>query len=283
VIETNETASRAELLATMTRGRLAAALASGELVRARRDRYVSAAAPRAVLEAVRVGGRVTCLSQLQLLGVFVYANSRTHIHITRGSSRLRSPVRSDRRLAGRKWRSVRLHWLPLIRPENATGASVGVIDALAHAVRCQPARHAVATLDSALNKGLIDDVDLADMFAALPRRFSVVQRLVDGRAQSGPETLVRLMARALGCRVDLQVEVAGVGYVDMVLDEWLVVECDGKEFHESWEQQVKDRARDLAAAKLGYCTLRFTAAQILFQPEDVLAALRGVVEARRNS
>ena len=54
-----------------------------------------------------------------------------------------------------------------------------------------------------------------------------------------------------------------------------MVECDSKEFHESWEQQVKDRNRDLALAALGYATLRLTAAQIMYRPDEVLAALAG--------
>jgi very-short-patch-repair endonuclease len=282
VIGIHEAATRADLLACMTRGRLVAAVAAGELIRARRDHYVSSAAPAAVVEAVRVGGRVACLSLLQLLGVFVHTNSVTHIHIPRGSSRLRSPKRRDRRITDRRSRRVRLHWRPLLRAEDATSACVGVLDALVHAVRCQPARYAVATLDSALNKGLVTPEQLVEGFAALPRRFAVVLRLVDGRAQSGPETLVRLIARSLGCTVDLQVAFDDVGYVDLLLDGWLVVECDGKEFHESWEQQVKDRARDLALAKLGYCTIRFTGAQILYRADEVAAALRGLVATRRR-
>jgi very-short-patch-repair endonuclease len=266
----------------MTRGQLNAAIASGAVIRARRDRYIRGDAPVAVREAVRVGGRVTCLSLLQLLGIFVHANALTHVHIARGSSRLRSPIRRDRRFGDEASRRVRLHWRPLMKTGEGTGACVGVLDALAHAVRCQPGRHAVATLDSALNKGLVSRADLGDIFAALPRRFRVLLRLVDGRAESGPETLVRLMARSLGCAVDLQVVFDGVGRVDLVLDGWLVVECDGREFHEKWEQQVKDRARDLALAKLGYCTIRFTAAQILYSPEEVAAALRGLVLARRR-
>jgi len=280
MIEDTGVATRAELFAGgLSRRDLARAVAEGSLVRVRRDRYMAAEVSEKLHFAVRIGGRLTCLSLLQMLGVFVFANETLHVHITRGMSRLRAGADARRRLQPRYERTQRLHWLPLVRADDSTGSCVGVVDALTHAVLCQPARHAIATIDSALNKGLIHLADLADVFSALPPRFAVLRSLVDGRAQSGPETLVRLMARSLGCRVDLQVKFEGVGYVDLVLDGWLVVECDSKEFHESWEQQAKDRNRDLALAARGYVTLRLTAVQIMYRPDEVLAALRGLLQA----
>lgn len=239
------------------------------------------AAPAALVQAVRVGGRVACVSLLRMLEVFVFRTDRVHVHVLRGSSRLRSPIDRTRRLEDRRSRAVRLHWLPLARPGEATTTRVHVVDALAQAVLCQLPRHAIASIDSALNKGLITRDDLSDVFRALPARFAALRPLVDGRAQSGPESLMRLMLLSLGCHVDLQVRFPGVGYVDLVVDGWLVVECDSKEFHSSWKQQVKDRRRDAALAALGYATLRVTAEDILYNPERVLAAAKGLVFAHR--
>jgi very-short-patch-repair endonuclease len=275
----HDTKTRAALLREgMSRRGIARSLETGQLVRARRDRYVRGDAPSVVRDAVRIGGRVGCLSMLQLLGVFVFENPVLHVHITRGMSRMRSTAHVGRPLEPKPSRSQRLHWRPLARPDDATGACVSVIDAVVQSVLCQSPRHAVATIDSALNKGLLCAADLADVFAALPQRYRVLRDLTDGRAQSGPETLVRLMARALGCHVDLQVRFDGVGYVDLVLDGWLVVECDSREFHHEWTQQVKDRERDLALAARGYATLRLTAAQIMYRPEEVQRALRRLLD-----
>jgi len=270
------------LSAGMTRRAVDTAIRSGSLIRARRGCYLPGDAPRAVVEAVRVGGRLTCLSMLQLCRVFVFANSATHVHLARGASRLRSPVDARRGLEPPQARTARLHWLPLVRPEMAGKACVGVIDAVAHAVLCQPARYAVATIDSALNRGLLRERELAELFAALPRKYGVLRGLIDGRAQSGTETLVRLMARALGCRVEIQVHFAGVGHVDLVLDGWLVVECDSREFHELVEQQLEDRRRDGELAKQGMVVLRLMAAQILYRPDEVIAALRAVLAVHRR-
>ncbi len=100
---------------------------------------------------------------------------------------------------------------------------------------------------------------------------------MDGRAESGSETLVRLMLRALGRRAELQVVIRGVGRVDLVVDGWLVIECDSKAFHSSWDQQREDRRRDQALAALGYVVYRPIAEDILYHPDVVVAALKGLL------
>jgi very-short-patch-repair endonuclease len=281
MLKEHEVATRAELAARgMTRRKLSRALASGELVRVRRDRYVAATMPADAVQAIRVGGRLACLSVLRMLEVFVFRCDRVHLHVLRGASRLRSPLDRAERLPCRSERTVRLHWMPLIRAESASTSRVGIIDALAQSVLCQLPRHAVATLDSALNKRLIAPRQLAEVFAALPPRFAALLPMVDGRAESGPETLVRLMLLALGCNVDLQVTFDGIGRVDMVVDGWLVVECDSRAFHAGWKQQLNDRRRDAALAALGFVTLRLTAEDIMYNPEFVLAAVKGLLASR---
>lgn len=267
--------SRADLVAQgWTSRALTEAVKTGALVRARRGWYLAEAAPADLVSAVRVGGLLGCLSLLQELGVFVWRRPALHVHMHRGASRMRSPKKRRARLAPRARRTIVLHWHALV-DEPADGR-VSVVDALVHAVRCQPARYAIASIDSALNKGLLTEEQLGDVFAALPARYRVLRPFVDGRAQSGPETLVRLMVRSLGCAVDLQVEFPDVGFVDLVVDGWLVIECDSKAFHSEWSAQLTDYRRDLALAQQGYCVLRLTAEDIMYSPEKVLAAIRGV-------
>lgn len=267
----------------MTRHQIAEAVRSGRIVRARRDRYLPATAPRPVVEAVRVGGRLTCLSLLAARGVFVFHNGALHVHVVRGASRLRAPDDPQRPVPPRSGRAqLRLHWLPLARPEDAGTVAVGILDALVHAVRCQPPRYAIATIDSALNKGLIRADDLDELFAHLPRRYRILRTHVDGRAQAGTETLVRLMLQVLGAHVRPQARFEAIGFVDLLVDGWLVIECDSREFHSDWRQQVKDRERDLALAARGYVVLRLTAAQILYRPDEVQAALRALLRTRAS-
>jgi hypothetical protein len=215
-----------------------------------------------------------------LMKVFVLQPDGLHVHMTANASRMRSPHSRAVPLEPRGRRTVRLHWLPLADRIPDDWTCVSVDDALAHSILCQPPRAAVATLDSALHLGVITPDRLADVFRLLPEKYSALRALVDGRAESGPETLVRLMLRGLGCTVDVQVEFEGVGRVDLLVNGWLVVECDSREYHDTWAQQVKDRNRDLALAARGYVTLRLTAAQIMYRPAEVLAALTGLLATR---
>lgn len=264
----------------LTRGRISAAVRAGLLIRTRRGFYVAPSTPDAIVRAGRVGGRLTCLSLLVLLGVFVLHTDRLHVHMARNASRMRSPHSRTTRLESRSRRGVRLHWMPLIDEVGRDSTCVSVIDALAHAVLCQAPRAAIATLDSALHLGYVTSVEIAEVFRVLPAKYRALQPLLDARAESGPETLMRLLLRGLGCRTELQVEFDGVGRVDLVVDGWLVIECDSREFHHDWEQQMRDRDRDLALAALGFVTLRVTAAQIMYRQDEVLQAVRGLLAGR---
>ncbi|GAA2988394.1 hypothetical protein GCM10010460_26020 [Microbacterium terrae] len=274
--------TRADLLASgMTRRGIADAVRDGLVLRARRDRYLPPDAPEIVVRAVRVGGRLTCLSLLELLGVFVLTNVRLHVQLAPTAGRMRSPRDRRKRLQPKRSGSTRLHWMSLGDDPGAS-TCVDIVVALAHAVLCQNARAAVASIDSALNLGLITLDQIGSVFDLLPAKYRVLVPLIDGRAQAGSETIVRLMVRSLGHACELQVHFDGVGFVDMVVDGWLVIECDSKKFHSEWAQQMKDYRRDLALAKQGCVVLRLVAEDILYRPEDVLAALRGVLSRRRG-
>lgn len=255
--------------AGMSRAQIDAQLRAGTLVRARRDRYIRGDAPEAMIDALRLGGRLDCVSLLRELGIFVLASPSLHVHVRPHAARL--PSRPKDAVA--HWRAsvAARHW-----------PTVHVVEALVQAVQCQPPRAAVATLDSALHRGLIHSADLQRIFDLLPRQYRVLRRLVDGRSESRPESLVRLMLRMLGCRAELQVWVSGVGRVDLMVDGWLIVECDSRAYHSDWQQHREDRRRDRAAAEQGYSTLRLMAEDILYAPEVIAAALRGMLASPRR-
>jgi len=247
-----------------TRRHLACAVAEGRLIRVRKGRYVAADTDAAFVRAARLGGRVDCTSLLRHLGVFVRDTPRLHIQMEPDASRV--PARPD---------DVVRHWRPTCASSDLLATPL--VEALIQAVRCQEPRAAVATLDSAWHLRLVDDDDLAVIFSRLPRRHRVLRRLLDRRSESGPETLVRLMLRAIDCHVDVQVHVTGVGRVDFVVDGWLIIECDSEQFHSDWDAQKRDRRRDLTAARLGYSTVRLLAEDVMWRGDAVLAALREII------
>lgn len=258
--------SRRALRATGMRPRqITAAVRAGALLRLRRDRYLHASSHSVAVQATAAGGRVDCVSLLALLGVFVLEPPALHVQVAPDATRLPP----ERRGVVRHWRRTSA------RPD---AVATPLIEALAQAVRCQPPRAAIATLDSAWHLRLIDRVGIDQVFALLPRRFRRLQPLLDRRAEAGTETLVRLMVRSLGRRFDLQVEIDGVGFADIVAEEWLIIECDSEEHHSDWRARKRDIRRDAAASRLGYVTLRFVAEDILFHPEQVLSDIRAVLD-----
>ena len=61
----------------------------------------------------------------------------------------------------------------------------------------------------------------------------------------------------------------------------LVVETDGLRYHRTPAQQARDRVRDQAHAAAGLACLRFTHAQVTFEPGHVVRTLAAVAVTRR--
>lgn len=249
----------------ITRAAVRRLIGAGLLLRVRKGRYVDTTCPAPFVDAARLGGRLDCVSLLATLGVFVRdQHGPLHIQIEAGSSRV--PPRDAR---------VRAHWRSSQQGRHDLAADV--IEALAQACRCQPPRDAVATLDSAWHLGIVDDAGIAAVFRLLPRRFAVLRPLLEPRAEAGTESLVRLLIRTLGHHVEVQVQIDGVGRVDMLVDGWLIVECDSRAHHATWEDRKRDMRRDVASAALGYTTVRPLAEDILASPDQLTAVLRRIL------
>ena len=261
--------SRSELLqGGGTGAEITRAVRAGLLLRLRRDHYAYPDIDSDVAEAVRVGGRLACVTLLQKLGVFVLTSAGLHMHLWPQMSRIRP----------RKSASTVMHWSQRPLKEGSKHV-VSIRDAVCQAILCQEPRAAIATLDSVLHLRLATREQLVELFTQLPARLQTLLKLVDGSAESGPETYMRLILRTLGVQYETQVLIPGVGRVDFVVEGWLIIECDSKEFHQGWKQQVRDRSRDIAAAGLGYTSIRPVAADILSDSPGVRQKISDVLEA----
>jgi very-short-patch-repair endonuclease len=240
----------------------------GVICRPRQGVYLAPESADAVHVAARVGGLVGCVTALAARGVFVRDASKVHVHVAPHATRLRPAS------------GTHVHWAPLDAVPAPGAVAVGVLDALVQAVRCQAPRDAIATLDSALHLRVISERELDVIFARLPRRHRVLLRLVDGRAESGAESFVRLLLRSLGVSFECQVRVEGVGRVDFLVEGWLVIECDSRAHHGGWEAQVADRRRDLLLAERGFACIRPVAADIFADAPSLGAAIRGMLTGR---
>lgn len=253
-----------------------AAVATGRIARIRHGAYCSPDTDSDCIAAGRSRGRLACVSELKRRGVFVLDHAERHVHIVAEAARL-PPQKPPQK--GRQ----RVHRGRLHRTPHPRSLSVDVFDALRQALLCQAPRAAVATIDSALHLGMLRADDLDELFDTVPRRYRRLRRLIDARAESGPETLMRLILRSIGCDVEVQVRIDGVGRVDFVVDGWLIIECDSEAHHSSWADQKRDRRRDRAAAAHGYATHRAIAEDIMWRPDEVRAAIVGLLSARKRS
>lgn len=273
---------RHDLLASgMSSGDITQAVRSRALLRVRRDHYALPSADRHTLEAIRVGGRLACVSAAAELGIFAFDAQFTHLHVHRDGSRLRSPQSRFRRLAEAPRDGVELHWWPLIDPGDGTDYCVGARDALAQIIRCQPRYFALAALDTALHEKRIRSGDLAEIFTHVPAKYRELRTLIDARVDAGQESVLRQLVLDAGLQCEIQVQIDGVGRVDMVVEGCVVVEADSRKHHKTWDEHVRDRTRDRQLAELGYVSLRLLYQNVMFDPAGVIRAIRQLVRICR--
>lgn len=257
------------------------AVRRGDILRVRRDHYARPNVDQHTLEAIRVGGRLACVSAAAELGLFAFDSTHTHLHLMRDASRLRSPQTRFTPLNQLPRDGVVLHWWPLAEPGAGTEYCVGVIDALVQIIRCQEPRFALAALDTALHDQRIRGRDLDIIFARVPEAQQGLRAQINARSEAGQETVLRQLILDAGLRCEIQVAIDGVGRVDLLVEGCVVVEADSQGFHKEWEQHVRDRTRDLRLAERGYLSLRVLYQHIMFEPDAVVAAIRQLVTIAR--
>ncbi|MBX3104475.1 MAG: DUF559 domain-containing protein [Cryobacterium sp.] len=274
--------TRRQLLARgWTPRRLAADVHSGRLIRIRRGYYAVPSTPATTLQAVRVGGLLTCVSAARNLGIWSADSVGTHVNLRHEASRMRTPDDRFTRLTKFNRAGCVLHWTRLIEPHRVSMESVGVLDCLAEIIRCQPKYLAIAAIDSALNQGIVRLTDVKRMFRHIPRDFQSYLQLVDTRAMSGIETITRLLVQEANFEAIPQVRIEGVGRVDLLVDGCVVIETDGRLGHEDIEGSLRDYDRDVKLAIRGFSVLRFNYWQVMETPDLVVRAVSAALYARR--
>jgi very-short-patch-repair endonuclease len=248
-------------IAGVSRDEIDAALAARSIRRIRRGWYRSAIAHPQIVRAVEIGGALTCCSALAMQGVWMMPGLDLHVRVARGVAL--GPVGE-----------ARVHWSD--RRQDHTFPMDSIAESLTVALRCLDQRAAVVALDSLLNRRLLarSDIESACGFPR-GRRFLT---LTDPASESGLETVARLALRRLQIRVTSQVRIPGVGRVDLVLGDRLVLELDGESWHDRPGDFDADRRRDRELHARGYLVLRASYRQVLTQwpeiEEQVLRIVR---------
>ncbi len=253
----------------LSRRELASALRSGRLIRVGQGWYASPDADPDVTRALRLGTRLTCLSAVRLHGLWVPHNAGVALHVAlrHGDPGLVKPGVVTHRLPS-GWPSVE----PLVDLEMC----------LDHVLRHHSVETGLMVLESAVDRGLITVASASALIAAQPQR----KRLgglhhFDPRSGSGSETRVRLWFQRRNVRVRSQVSIAGVGRVDLLVGESLVIEVDSRAHHTGEIGYREDRRRDLALYALGFDRLRLTWEQVFLEwPASVRLLKEGLVRSR---
>ena len=258
--------------------RAAAAVKRGELRRLRNGWFALPHADVQTAEAARIGGQLTGSSRLAKLGLWTMADERLHVSVASDATRLRNPE------------GACLHWRDLPWDPPRGDAVDSVMSSIARLIECSPTDNAIVTIDSALNtrqgsRHVLEESELAEILAALPRKYRRLSALVDATSQSGLETLARLRLRRRGLRVRTQVHIAGVGTVDVLIGERLVLELDSRTHHLGTNYE-KDRKRDLELFRLGFTVIRVSYKRVMEEWNSVEAAILEAVrrgEHRRRA
>jgi very-short-patch-repair endonuclease len=140
-----------------------------------------------------------------------------------------------------------------------------------------------AAINEADKRNLTDPEQLRSALATVGRRPGVraLREVLDRRTFSLTDSQLERrflrLVRAAGLAAPETARWLSGFKVDFYWPELkLVVETDGLRYHRTPAQQSKDRLRDQAHSAAGLTPLRFTHAQIRFEPERVTATLAAV-------
>lgn len=234
----------------LRRSAIAAAVRSGSIARVRRGTYAVRGTCRAVREAAAHGGVLGCVSAARHLGLWTLApEGETHVwHWDAAPSRGRLAAASVPRI-------LRQIWL------------------------CRGVEEFFVAVESALHLGMLTPEGRAWLQRTCGDGAREALEAAGADSESGLESLLRWRLRDTGVSLRAQVVITGVGRVDFLLGDRLILEADGAEHHGSAPARHRDLLRDANAAAWGYVTLRFEDAMIVHDWDTVRAAVDGLLAA----
>lgn len=272
-------ATRRQLMRRGFTGRsLTSAVLAGSIARVRKGWYASDAATAAQLLAVRVGGRISHVTAADSLHLWAGLDRRVHIALVRGQSRLRAPELPAGFVKPPRVETV-LHWTETGAVDRTSSLTwrVTLDSCLRGVVRISDAETALACLETAITRFGLTSNRIESMFAAEPLVSRILARRARRGSDSGIESIFCHRFRSLGIQVRQQVSFAGIRRIDALLGRRVIIELDGREFHDQSKAFHRDRFGDAKLVALGYVVLRFSYQQVLFDwpfvERTVLAAL----------
>jgi very-short-patch-repair endonuclease len=255
-------AKRSQLLAAgFQRPELEAALASGLLFRPLRGVYAISSADDGVMAAFRSNGQLTCISAAPFYNLWTLYAARA-VHLSCGNGIPKPGV---------------VDHSPCVHPRHPSLPMAGLADVLIHALRCLPELESLVMVQSAVCRGLTTVEFLRRKLPGKRNgRARAVLDLLIPRADSLLEILAHTYFVRAGLSVRMHVELPGVGEVDFLVGDCLVVELDGSTHFEP-RQIKKDHRRSRATMLGGRLTLRYYYDDVVHRPQAMVEEIRAIL------
>ncbi|MEV5041653.1 type IV toxin-antitoxin system AbiEi family antitoxin domain-containing protein [Microbacterium sp. LMI1x-1-1.1] len=244
--------------------RVQRALRSGELVRVRIGVYAWPETCAEARLAGKHGGALACVTAARHRGLWVLDDDRMpHVWMRPGQRTYDDSCDCTE------------HWDAADPGEDRREPSLARI--LRQILTCHGGEAFFVALESARRQDLLDGDDMRWLSRNVNQDGRDALALSRDDADSGLESMLRWRLRELGLRVQTQVRIAGVGVVDALIGDRLIIEVDGRDNHDGPPLRHKDLVRDANAAMWGYVTLRFDYALIVHDWDIVERAILGAL------
>jgi very-short-patch-repair endonuclease len=251
-------------------GRVARANADG-VVRLKRGVYSCTHFDEQALSAGRMGCLLDCTTALERHGIWsgiappgTHWRARPNHH----TGDVHSPVV--------------LHWSKSSLSSQHP-FEVSALDSLSQAIRCLSPYDALASLESAMHLGYASAPEVERTIRQAPLHLQTVLRRLNLGAQSGYETHARLKLEDAGHAVRTQAQIPGAGALDILVDDCVGVETDGRKWHGA-DRFLPDRTKDLVVESWGIRVIRIAGPHIFeYWPVTLSVIERMIAESPRTT